>query len=96
LVASSRVRWEDVPRSPVLRRQDLSIQQRCALAGGDDYELLFAAPPGRHADVISAARTAAVAVTLIGSITQGEGLTVLDADGRPVETSLRGFDHFAL
>ncbi len=93
---AARVRWEDVPRSPVLRRQDLSIQQRCALAGGDDYELLFAAPPGRHADVISAARTAAVAVTLIGTITQGEGLTVLDADGRPVETSLRGFDHFAL
>jgi thiamine-monophosphate kinase len=92
---AARVRWEDIPRSPVLRRQTLPIQQRCALAGGDDYELLFAAPRGRQADVTSAARTAGVAVTRIGAITQGEGLTVLDADGRPVETSLRGFDHFA-
>ncbi len=92
---AAQVRWEDVPRSPVLQRQPVPIQQRCALAGGDDYELLFTVPCGRREDVLGASRTTGVAVNRIGTITQGKGLAVLDGDGRPVETSLRGFDHFA-
>jgi thiamine-monophosphate kinase len=33
-----------VPRSAALRRLPPEIQQRCTLAGGDDYELCFTAP----------------------------------------------------
>ena len=39
------IEWACVPRSPVLQRQPMQIQQRCALTGGDDYELLFTAAP---------------------------------------------------
>ena len=31
------LRWVDIPLSAALRRQPAPLQQRCALAGGDDY-----------------------------------------------------------
>lgn len=89
------VHWEAVPRSPALRRLSESLQQRCALAGGDDYELLFAAPPARRAQIEAAGRDAGVAVTRIGGIIQGTDLTILDAVGANVETPFSSFDHFS-
>ena len=84
-----------IPRSAVLARQSAAWQQTCVLAGGDDYELLFTAPPA-HDDAVRAAGAAAgVAVTPIGRIDARPGLRVVDAQGRPVQAELRGFDHFA-
>ncbi len=45
---AARVEWDKVPRSATLRALGESDQQRLALAGGDDYELLFSVPPGQH------------------------------------------------
>jgi thiamine-monophosphate kinase len=87
------LRWVDVPLSAALRRQAAPLQQRCALAGGDDYELLFSAPPGKRAQVAIAGRAAGVAVTRIGEIVAGP-ILVLDADGRNMETPYSAFDHF--
>ena len=84
-----------IPRSAVLARQSAAWQQTCVLAGGDDYELLFTAPPAHDAAVRAAGAAAGVAVTPIGSIDARPGLRVLDAQGRPVPADLRGFDHFA-
>jgi thiamine-monophosphate kinase len=91
----ARVDWPAVPRSDALRRQPEALQRRCALAGGDDYELLFTAPASKRADVLAAAAAAGVTVTLIGTMTPHPGLEVLDADGTVVETTYRGYDHFA-
>jgi thiamine-monophosphate kinase len=71
------------------------LQQRCALAGGDDYELLFSAPPGKRAQVADAGRAAGVAVTRIGEIAARQGIVVLDADGRNMETPYSAYDHFS-
>jgi len=90
----ARLRWADVPLSAALRRQPAPLQRRCALAGGDDYELLFSAPPGRRAQVAAAGRAAGVAVTRIGEVVAGPGIVVLDADGRNMETPYSSFDHF--
>ncbi|HSV82191.1 MAG TPA: thiamine-phosphate kinase [Ramlibacter sp.] len=65
------------------------------LAGGDDYELAFTAPPGRRAQVEAAAAQAGTRVTRIGRIEADPGLRVLDAAGHLLPTHATGFDHFA-
>ncbi len=88
--------WSAVQRSPTLRAQPEEAQRRCALAGGDDYELLFTAAPAQRDAVQAAGATAGVAVTRIGRITAEPGCRVLDADGRTIDTAgLASFDHFA-
>lgn len=84
-----------LPRSASLRAVAPELQHRCALAGGDDYELLFAAPPARRTAVLAAAEACGVAVTHIGRFTAGGGLVLLDVDGPVVDTRLQSYDHFA-
>ena len=74
---------------PFARRLDM------ALAGGDDYELLFTAAPEQAEAVQHAANEAYVSVTCIGRITTGSGLQVLDLQGVPMSRRFASFDHFA-
>jgi thiamine-monophosphate kinase len=66
---------------------------QAVLGGGDDYELLFTAPAGADA-AIAALAAAGVAVTAIGSIEAGRGVTVLDRAGRPMTVTVPGYRHF--
>ena len=84
-----------IPRSAVLAAMPRALQHECLLAGGDDYELLFAAPPSRHDAVRDAGRACGVAVTRIGRIEAGVALRLVDAGGTPLPGTWRGFDHFA-
>ena len=72
-----------------LRRDDARL---LALAGGEDYELLFTAPAR------AAARLAHVRlgcrVTCIGRVVPGGGVAVVDAEGRRVAVARRGHEHF--
>jgi thiamine-monophosphate kinase len=65
------------------------------LAGGDDYELVFTAPPARREAVQAAAREAGTPVTRIGQIEPEPGLRLVDAEGRSVQARYGSFDHFA-
>ncbi|HWI82925.1 thiamine-phosphate kinase [Ramlibacter sp.] len=67
----------------------------CVLAGGDDYELAFTAPPQRRQAVAAAAAIAGVRVTRIGRIEAEPGLRVVDAAGDPMPQRFASFDHFA-
>jgi thiamine-monophosphate kinase len=78
-----------LPRSMVLASQPLSLQHECLLAGGDDYELVFTAPPGAVLPDVG------VPLTRIGVIEAEPGLRVVDAHGVGVEHGLRSFDHFS-
>lgn len=63
--------------------------------GGDDYEIIFTAPPAAASAVSAASSASGVPVTVIGRIEGGTGqVTLLDADGRPVATGAGGFRHF--
>ena len=84
-----------LPRSAVLAAQPAARQLECLLAGGDDYELLFTAPLAQRGAVQAAGRAAGVAVTCIGRIEAGAGLTVVDGRGATLPATWRGFDHFA-
>lgn len=66
-----------------------------ALAGGDDYELLFTAPPSARNAVQQAGRDSATPVTRIGQIEAEPGLRLRDAAGRPLTQRFGAFDHFA-
>lgn len=74
---------------------DQKLLQQCTLAGGDDYELLFTAPPQHQAAVAAAAAQSQTAVTCIGQVEAAPGLRLVDAQGMPVENRFASFDHFA-
>jgi thiamine-monophosphate kinase len=65
-----------------------------ALAGGDDYELLFTAPPGRRADVEALSRRLDLLLTRIGRIRAEPVLDVLDEAGRVLQVPKAGWQHF--
>ena len=64
-----------------------------AARGGEDYELLAALPPGfAETDAELLLRDCGVALTRIGSVVGGSGVS-LTLDGAPVH--LTGYDHFS-
>jgi thiamine-monophosphate kinase len=66
-----------------------------ALAGGDDYELLFTAPRAMRERVHAAGHDCGLAITRIGEITEQPGLRLLDPQGQPLLRRFASFDHFA-
>lgn len=77
--------------------QSISFNKRLefALAGGDDYELLFTAPPDQADAVLEAGEQCGVSITCIGRITPVAGVQVLDLQGLPMSRRFASFDHFA-
>ena len=72
----------------------MELLRQCTLAGGDDYELAFTAPPALREAVACAAATAATPVARIGRISAEPGLRLADAQGRPLAGRYASFDHF--
>ena len=89
-----------VPRSEAVRKLPQDAQRQCVLAGGDDYELLFTAPPDLRDPIMEAGARANVAVTRIGTITalrhptDAPTIAWRDASHAPLSLTLHGFDHF--
>ncbi|MFT3718271.1 thiamine-phosphate kinase [Pseudorhodoferax sp.] len=65
-----------------------------ALAGGDDYELVFTAPATARGGVKGASVHAGLQVTRIGRVEATPGVRVVEPDGRPVDARFASFDHF--
>jgi thiamine-monophosphate kinase len=65
-----------------------------ALGGGDDYELLFTAPPSASQPIAALERALDLPITMIGHIEGGEGVKVLDQGGAVMTVSVAGFRHF--
>lgn len=74
---------------------DLKTWRSCALAGGDDYELVFTAPAAQRDAVAQAGRASATPVARIGRIEAEPGLRIVDAAGAPVAQHFASFDHFS-
>jgi len=73
---------------------DLEFIRQCTLAGGDDYELAFTAPPARRDAVAAASQASGTPVTRIGTVLAEPGLQLVDARGQAVEHRYASFDHF--
>ena len=72
----------------------LPLSLQYALAGGDDYELLFTAPPQLRQKIAQAAASTATCATRIGSIQQQSGLYWLAHNGTPQPLHNSSFVHF--
>ncbi|MDA0225231.1 MAG: thiamine-phosphate kinase [Proteobacteria bacterium] len=85
-----------LPRDAVFSRVDVAMATRCVLAGGDDYELVFTAPPTERTTIESLATELGLALSCAGQVrpaSSDAALVVLDANGAPL-LAPRGFDHF--
>lgn len=80
--------------SPLAPSPSQDDWRRWALAGGDDYELLFAAPRSKRGEVAAAGQASGTAVTRIGQIDAQPGLRLIDGQGQPLANNHVSFDHF--
>ena len=62
---------------------------------GDDYEILFTAPPQLRRSVSVAAEASRTDVTRIGVVKRGEGSALIGPEGEEIPLAQAGFDHFA-
>ncbi len=91
----ARIELERLPLARGLTRAAAKLgvdPLELALAGGEDYELLFAAP-ARAPSAAVLSRRLQCRVTEIGVVTAQHRL-VFTRSGREVEPSARGFEHF--
>lgn len=85
-----------LPLSPAVRRaveRDPAYWAK-VVAHGDDYEVLFTAPPSAAKAIRSAAASLPFAVTEIGTVKKGSGVTIHDGAGKPITFDTSGWDHF--
>lgn len=65
------------------------------LSGGDDYELVFTAPPETALPLARLADEMGVALTCVGSVAKGSArVRIVDAAGREMALSKAGYRHF--
>ena len=91
--------WEDrIPLSKLYQRWVRSFSKnpyQLALSGGEDYELLFTAPPKKRKRIAFLARSLKIPITQIGEILpKKEGLSLVRKDGERYVPSRLGFEHF--
>jgi thiamine-monophosphate kinase len=91
--------YEDwIPLSKLYRKHISSYSRdsyQMALSGGEDYELLFTAPPQMREKISFLALMHKIPVTRIGEIVPSkEGFQIVRQDGNEYIPTHLGFDHF--
>jgi thiamine-monophosphate kinase len=69
------------------------LPARLATAG-DDYELLFTAPPDTRDQILRLSAELRLPITAIGTIESGAGVRLVDAGGKTVPIAAAGYRHF--
>jgi thiamine-monophosphate kinase len=85
-----------LPLSPAAQRAadaEPDLPARLA-AAGDDYELLFAAPPAAGEAIGRLAAELGLPITAIGTVEKGAGVRLVDAGGNPIPVEAAGYRHF--
>jgi thiamine-monophosphate kinase len=80
---------ESIPRASV-GKPSREVDLQFALHGGEDYELLFTARPGKRIP----SRIAGVPITLIGYITRFQKIFLMNESGAGAELKPQGWEHF--
>jgi thiamine-monophosphate kinase len=89
------LRLDDWSLTPELNALPEPHRLDCLLNGGDDYELLFTAPPSARSAVSQASQVSDTPVQRVGVVTQARGLRLIDATGAARAWTARSYDHFA-
>jgi thiamine-monophosphate kinase len=92
------VRAEDLPISESTQQAALALgldPRKLAIAGGEDYRLLFTAKPTAREKIQELANHAIGGkLFLVGEIVDGQGV-LLSADGQSSSIDFQGYDHFS-
>jgi thiamine-monophosphate kinase len=64
--------------------------EQAALSGGDDYVLAFTLPPTELSSLLADGWS----IHVLGQVVDGQGVTLLDADGHDITPQVRGYQHF--
>ncbi|WP_062384739.1 thiamine-phosphate kinase [Pseudomonas abietaniphila] len=68
----------------------LEDARQAALTGGDDYVLAFTLPPSELDSLVSAGWP----VSVVGRVVEGQGVSLIDEQGRDITPLTRGYQHF--
>jgi thiamine-monophosphate kinase len=85
-----------LPLSPAARQIAAGTPElplRLATAG-DDYELLFTAPPEASETILRLSAELRLPLTAIGTIDRGAGVRVVNSEGKVVPVAAAGYRHF--
>ena len=100
-LASQVIATLEAPRVPLSSAGQAALEGAPALmgtvlTGGDDYELVFTAPPEAATSLSRLAAEIGVALTRVGSVSGGDGnrVRVIDAAGREMAIAEAGYRHF--
>jgi thiamine-monophosphate kinase len=85
-----QIEQDSLPLSPALRTLAGSAALGCALAGGDDYRLAFTLPP----ELLPALQAQWPEAAVIGRAQAGQGVQLIDGQGRHMEPPRAGYQHF--
>ena len=86
-----RLQREAIPAAASLSALSADDYQQCLFYGGDDYELLFTAPPVLR-EAITALATAVTPLSRIGTVVAGSGVVVL-SNGDELHLPEGGYEH---
>lgn len=98
---SALLKLDQIPLSSSFQSEGFSLN--LALSGGDDYELLFTAPPEKSGLLTNISQSGELKLSCIGEISSGEGLSIRQLDGSlcPLNSYLNaqgldkiGYEHF--
>lgn len=81
------------PAAQAIVDGDPGVRPRLA-TGGDDYELLFAAPAESCEAVDALSSRLALPITVIGKVEPGSGVRLVDSEGQTIPLDETGYRHF--
>ncbi len=89
-----RIEANDIPFSiPAQRWFESGGDFRKLVTGGDDYVVLFTAPPEAREALLASEKGAALRLTRIGAVEAGEGVSLVDRSGTPIPVPDPGYSH---
>ena len=76
---------------------EAELARRCQLTGGDDYELVFCAPPAQRDQLVDLSADLGIPLSRFGRVVDAPpgSLRVIDEHGQPFGIATRGYEHFA-
>ncbi len=91
IVEAERVPLSAAARAAIARAP---AHREAPFSGGDDYELVFAAPAGAGQALAALARDLDLSITAIGRFDPGEAVRLVDGEGLAIPIASTGWRHF--
>lgn len=89
-----RIEANEIPFSiPAQRWAESGGDFRKLVTGGDDYVVLFTAPPSARDELLASEKGIALRLTRVGVVEAGEGVALLDRQGIPIPIPEAGYSH---